>query len=172
MTGTRRRILGVLTLAAASLGVRPQSAQAAAKPGGAAPGDEGRRVFCLYHCDFGDPVRFSQVLTNIDNHYAAYGNDKERIKIVLVAHSQAIKFFLSDHLGTPWEKETTDPEIFRKLSGLSERGLQVNLCQFTFKRLNVASSKVQPASFVSFVQSGVATVGDLQSKGYSYLKVG
>jgi hypothetical protein len=33
----------------------------------------------LYHVDFGDPVRFAQVLNNITNHYAAYNNDPKSL---------------------------------------------------------------------------------------------
>ena len=31
-------------------------------------------IACLYHCDFGDPPRFVQMLQNIANHYSVYGN--------------------------------------------------------------------------------------------------
>ena len=30
---------------------------------------------CVYHCDFGDPARFSQQLRNISNHMAIYNLD-------------------------------------------------------------------------------------------------
>ena len=53
-------------------------------------------VACLYHCDFGDPARFSQMLGNINNHLSVYEFDPLKAKIVIVAHSAGIKFFLND----------------------------------------------------------------------------
>jgi uncharacterized protein len=62
-------------------------------------------VACLYHCDFGDPQRFSQMLQNILNHYSAYDFDSFKLKVVVVAPSAGLKFFLDDLTGTPWEKD-------------------------------------------------------------------
>ena len=30
---------------------------------------------CAYHCDFGDPARIGQMITNINNHLSVYDND-------------------------------------------------------------------------------------------------
>ncbi len=49
-------------------------------------------VACLYHCDFGDTPRFSQMLTNINNHLSAYEFDPMRVKLVIVAHGAGIKY--------------------------------------------------------------------------------
>jgi len=107
---------------------------------------------CLYHCDFGDPQRFSQLLQNMLNHYSAYDFDSFKLKLVVVAHGAGLKFFLEDLSGTPWEKETID--------------------QITYKRLNIDPSKTRKDAFLKFVPSGVATVAELQAKGFGYLKVG
>ena len=56
----------------------------------------------VYHCDFGDAGRFSQQLRNIGNHLAVYNNDPRALKVVIVAHSAGIKFFLKDLADTPW----------------------------------------------------------------------
>ena len=53
-------------------------------------------VACLYHCDFGDPQRFSQMLQNMLNHYSAYEFDSFKLKLVVVAHGAGLKFFLDD----------------------------------------------------------------------------
>ena len=74
-------------------------------------------IACVYHCDFGDPQRFSQMLQNMLNHYAAYEFDSFRLKLVVVAHAAGIKFFLADRTGTPWEQDNIDPE--RSTSDLS-----------------------------------------------------
>ena len=38
-------------------------------------------IACLYHCDFGDPQRFSHMLQNILNHYSAYDFDSFRLSL-------------------------------------------------------------------------------------------
>jgi len=126
----------------------------------------------LYHVDFGEPARFAQVLNNITNHYGAYDNDPKRIKIVIVTHSQGVKYFMTDLSGTPWDKETIDPAIYNRFVELTKLGLEAYLCEITFKRLNLDPTKARAEPFISWVPSGVATVGELQSKGYGYLKVG
>ena len=73
MSTTRRGMIGALAASGASLA----ATAALAAPGAARP----RRVkkdtdfACLYHCDFGDPQRFSQMLQNMNNHYSAYEFD-------------------------------------------------------------------------------------------------
>jgi len=129
-------------------------------------------VACLYHCDFGDPQRFSAMLQNMNNHFSAYDFDSFKLKLVMVVHSAGIKFFLDDLKGTPWEKETIDPDIYKRFAGLTKYGVEAYLCQITYKRLNIDLAKTRADEFLKFVPSGVATVAELQSKGFAYLKVG
>lgn len=129
-------------------------------------------VACLYHCDYGDNARFAQTLNNISNHYSAYGADPFGLQLVIVAHSVAVKYFLSTREGTPWKDETIDPALFERVTALAKNGLKVYLCEITFKRLKFDMAKVKDVPFISFVPSGVATVAALQSKGFAYLKVG
>jgi intracellular sulfur oxidation DsrE/DsrF family protein len=168
MTTLRRGMLGLFGLAAS---------------GFAAAAAEGKHLTfsdlkkfsgtaVLYHVDFGEPARFAQVLNNITNHYGAYDNDPNSIKIVIVTHSQGVKYFITDLSGTPWEKESIDPAIYNRFVELTKLGLEAYLCEVTFKRLKLDPAKAKAEPFISWVPSGVATVGDLQSKGYSYLKVG
>ena len=86
-------------------------------------------IACLYHCDFGDPQRFSQMLQNMLNHYSAYEFDTFKLKLVVVAHGAGIKFFLDDRTGTPWEKETIDPELYKRFVGLTKYGVEAYLCR-------------------------------------------
>jgi intracellular sulfur oxidation DsrE/DsrF family protein len=127
---------------------------------------------CLYHCDFGDPQRFSQMLQNMLNHYSTYEFDSFKLKLVVVAHGAGLKFFLEDLSGTPWEREKIDPEIYKRFAGLTKYGAEAYLCQITYKRLNIDPGKTRKDPFLKFVPSGVATVAELQSKGFAYLKVG
>jgi intracellular sulfur oxidation DsrE/DsrF family protein len=129
-------------------------------------------IACLYHCDFGDPKRFSQMLQNMLNHYSAYDFDSFKLKLVVVAHGAGLKFFLEDLSGTPWEKETVDPDIYKRFVGLTKYGAEGYLCQITYKRLKIDPAKTRKDAFLKFVPSGVATVAELQAKGFGYLKVG
>ncbi|MBY0363358.1 MAG: DsrE family protein [Phreatobacter sp.] len=129
-------------------------------------------VACLYHCDFGDPPRFVQMLTNIGNHFSAYDANPFAVQLVIVAHGAGVKFFLESLEGTSWRDEAMVPQIFDRVLAQAKNGLKVHLCDITFQRLNLDRSKVRTADFITFVPSGVATVAALQSKGFAYLKIG
>jgi intracellular sulfur oxidation DsrE/DsrF family protein len=129
-------------------------------------------VACLYHCDFGDPARFSQMLVNIGNHYSAYGSNPFDLQLCIVAHGAGVKFFLESLDGTPWVDEVTVPKIFERVESLSKNGLMIYLCDITFERQKLDREKARKAPFVKFVPSGVATVAALQSRGYGYMKIG
>ena len=129
-------------------------------------------IACLYHCDFGDPQRFSQMLQNMLNHYSAYEFDNFKLRLVVVVHGAGIKFFLADRTGTPWEKDSIDPEIYQRFVGLTKYGVEAYLCQITYKRLKIDPAKTRQDAFLKFVPSGVATVAELQGKGFAYIKVG
>jgi intracellular sulfur oxidation DsrE/DsrF family protein len=129
-------------------------------------------IACLYHCDFGDPQRFSQMLQNMLNHYSAYEFDSFRLKLVAVAHGAGLKFFLEDRAGTPWENDHIDPQLYQRFVGLTKYGAEAYLCRITYKRLNIDPAKTRKDAFLKFVPSGVATVAELQAKGFAYIKVG
>jgi len=129
-------------------------------------------VACLYHCDFGDPQRFSQLLTNINNHLSVYEFDTLRVKIVLVVHGAGLKFFLEDLTDTPWAKDNIDPDLYKRFTGLTKFGVEAYLCEITYTRQKIDMAKTRKDKFLKFVPSGVATVAELQTKGFAYLKVG
>lgn len=171
MTKTsRRNFIGALALSGATIG----ASRALANPGklDLASLKKDTDVACLYHCDFGDPARFSQMLTNINNHLSAYEFDPMRIKIVIVAHGAGIKFFLEDLSGTTWENDKIDPDIYKRFVGLTKFEVEAYLCQITYTRQKIDPSKTRKDAFLKFVPSGVATVAELQSKGFAYLKIG
>ena len=170
-TTSRRRFLGALAVSGATL--------SAARIAGAAPGTlkmsdvkKDTDIACLYHCDFGDARRFGQMLTNINNHLSVYEFDPFKVKIVIVAHGAGIKFFLDDLADTSWAKDTIDPELYKRFTGLTKFGVEAYLCEITYKRQNIDKAKTRQDAFLKFVPSGVATVAELQSKGFAYLKVG
>jgi intracellular sulfur oxidation DsrE/DsrF family protein len=169
-TTSRRSFIGAMALSGAALG----ASRVSAAPAKLSMGDikKDTDLACLYHCDFGDPQRFSQMLTNMNNHLSAYEFDPMRIKLVIVAHGPGIKFFLADRSGTPWEKDQIDEDIYKRLAGLAKFDVEAYLCEITYKRSNIDLAKTRDDPFLKFVPSGVAAVGELQSKGFAYLKVG
>ncbi len=171
MLKNRREIIGALAASGAIV------ASTSGVQGSPLPLDMGKvkkdtDFACLYHCDFGDPQRFSQMLNNINNHMSAYDFDPMKVKIVTVVHAAGLKFFLEDLSGTPWEKDTIDPDLYKRFAGLSKYGVEGYLCQITYKRLKIDPAKTRKDTFLKFVPSGVATVAELQSKGFGYIKVG
>lgn len=129
-------------------------------------------VACVYHVDYGDPPRFVQTLTNISNHYSAYGANPFDLQIALVAHGPGVKFFMESLENTPWKEEVMVPQIFERIEAVSKLGMKVHLCNITFERLKLDREKARKAGFIDFVPSGVATVAALQSKGFAYIKIG
>lgn len=129
-------------------------------------------ISCLYHCDFGDPKRFDAMLRNMNNHLEIYGFDPFQIKLVTVCHGPGVQYYLKDLAGTPWAEAKLDPEFPDRIAGLAKYGVEHYLCSITFKRLKIPHDKIREAPHVKLVPSGVATVGDLQSKGFAYLKSG
>jgi intracellular sulfur oxidation DsrE/DsrF family protein len=169
-TTSRRGFIGALAASGATLTATSLSANPAKLDLGQLKKDTD--VACLYHCDFGDQQRFSQMLTNINNHLSVYEFDTLRVKIVVVAHGAGLKFFLEDLSDTPWAKDSINPELYKRFTGLSKFGVEGYLCEITYKRQKIDMAKTRKDSFLKFVPSGVATVAALQGKGYAYLKVG
>ena len=167
---SRRGFLGALAASGATLGAtRVAAAPDKLDPTGIKKDTD---VACVYHCDFGDPGRFGQMLTNISNHLSVYEFDPFKVKIVVVAHGAGIKFFLADLSGTNWANETIDPELYQRFAGLTKYGVEGYLCEITYKRQNIDLAKTRNDPFLKFVPSGVATVAELQTKGFAYIKVG
>ena len=167
----RREIIGALTASGAVLAAAG-GARANPIPLDLEKLKKDTDIACVYHCDFGDPQRFSQMLQNMLNHYSAYEFDTFKLKLVIVAHAAGLKFFLDDLSGTPWANDKIDPEIYKRFVGLAKYGVEAYLCQITYKRLNIDPAKTRKDAFLKFVPSGVATVAELQTKGFAYLKVG
>jgi intracellular sulfur oxidation DsrE/DsrF family protein len=171
MTMTSRRgILGALALSGATL----TATRLAAAPDklDIAAVKKDTDVAVLYHCDFGDAQRFSQLLTNMNNHLSVYEFDTMRVKLVIVAHGPGIKFFLDDLSGTPWANDKIDPDLYKRFVGLTKFGVEAYLCEITYKRNNIDLAKTKTDTALRFVPSGVATVAELQGKGFAYIKVG
>ena len=171
MTNTSRRgLLGALavsgaTLAASRVAAAPDKLDLSSLK-------KDTDIACLYHCDFGDPARFGQLLTNMNNHLSVYEFDNMRVKLVIVTHGAGVQFFMDDLTDTPWANNKIDPDLYKRFTGLTKFVVEAYLCEITFKRDKIDRAKAKKDPFLKFVPSGVATVAELQSKGFAYLKVG
>jgi intracellular sulfur oxidation DsrE/DsrF family protein len=127
-------------------------------------------IAVVYHCDFPQEARFSAMLTNISNHLSVYDNDPFKIKIVVVAHGPGVKFFMKDLSESPWENEYINiSELTKKEKDLTLYGVEYYICNITLTRLKLNPDKLH--EFTKIVPSGVGTIGELQSKGFAYIKV-
>jgi intracellular sulfur oxidation DsrE/DsrF family protein len=169
-TPSRRGFLGALAVSGATLAA--SRAVAAPEKLDMSQLKKDTDVACLYHCDFGDPNRFGQLLTNMNNHLSVYEFDNMRVKLVIVTHGAGVQFFLDDLTGTPWADNKIDPDLYKRFTGLTKFGVEAYLCEITFKRNKIDFAKAKQDPFLKFVPSGVATVAELQGKGFAYVKVG
>ena len=71
-----------------------------------------------------------------------------------------------------WADNKIDPDLYKRFTGLTKFGVEAYLCEITFKRNKIDPAKAKQDSFLKFVPSGVATVAELQAKGFGYIKVG
>jgi intracellular sulfur oxidation DsrE/DsrF family protein len=167
---SRRGFLGALAVSGATIA----ASRAAAAPDKLNLSELKKEtdIACLYHCDFGDPNRFGQLLTNMNNHLSVYEFDNMRVKLVIVTHGAGVQFFLDGLTDTPWANNKIDPELYKRFTGLTKFGVEAYLCEITFKRNKIDLAKAKQDSFLKFVPSGVATVAELQAKGFGYIKVG
>ena len=170
MPGFQRR--GLVTALAVGTGLGMRAALAAPPMLKMADIQKEGDVACLYHCDFADERRFSQMLDNIRNHLEAYNFDPLALRIVIVAHAGGIRFFLTDLVGTPWEKDVVNKDIFGRMAALGGYGVQGLLCAVTFAKNKISQDRARAEPWLRMVPSGVATVGALQGKGFAYIKIG
>jgi len=166
----RRGFLGVLAVSGATIA----ASRAVAAPAQLNLSElkKDTDIACLYHCDFGDPNRFGQLLTNMNNHLSVYEFDNMRVKLVIVTHGAGVQFFLDDLTDTPWANNKIDPDLYKRFTALTKFGVESYLCEITFKRNKIDLAKAKTDPFLKFVPSGVATVAELQAKGFGYIKVG
>ncbi len=129
-------------------------------------------VAVLYHCDFGQIDRFTTMMRNIGNHLSVYNYDPFKIKIVVIAHGPGVKYFMKDLSGSPWENERAEldkaHEVVKNL--LQYGALDIYICKITLQRLKLKEESFY--DYVKFVPSGVGAIGEMQAKGYAYIKVG
>ena len=136
--------------------------------------DDGARKV-VYHADFADPRRFSAMLTSINNMVLHYQNEMidYDVRIVFVAHG--IRFLTSDKLeNTPFAEDKTMAERRESNTGrlstlASLHDVKLELCDIT--RTGITLDEARLLDGVALVPSGVVRIAELQSQGFSYIKI-
>ena len=144
-----------------------------ASPVAIAEDDGVRKV--VYHADFADPRRFSAMLTSINNMVLHYQNDMVDydVRIVFVAHG--IRFATNDALkNTPFAEDKAMAERRESNTGRlstleSMHEVKLELCDIT--RSGIGLDKAKLLDGVKLVTSGVVRIAELQSQGFSYIKI-
>lgn len=129
----------------------------------------------VYHADYGDPARFSAMLTSIFNMATTYENEFIDYDIRIVFLSQGIKFLTTDRLkGTALvvddeQAKLREPLLIRLKTLHEMQHINLSLCEITLEAVGLDKAKLIPG--VQLVNSGVVEIAKLQSQGFSYLKV-
>jgi intracellular sulfur oxidation DsrE/DsrF family protein len=128
----------------------------------------------VWHVDFGEPRRFSAMLTSIYNMVTTYENELMDYDVRIVLLSRGIRFVTTDKLkGTPFEEDKALAErrnnLMTRLNSLREvSGVKLALCEITRAAVKLDKEKIMQG--VEMVPSGVVEIARLQSEGFSYLK--
>ena len=168
----RREVIGALALGGAA-GAGMARAAAQSRTLGLSDLRKETEVACVYHCDFGNDQRYSQLLRNIHNHLSVYDFDAALAKIVIVAHGTGIKYHLKAFTGTQWERDPPlSGDFDKRMQALAGYGVEVYLCRLTFEAQRIDLSLAKDVPYIRVVPSGVAAIAVLQAKGFGYIKVG
>jgi hypothetical protein len=155
-------LLSLLIIACLSLAYRPALAA-----------DGARQV--VYHADFSDPRRFSAMLTSINNMVVYYKNQLLDYDIHIVFVSHGVRFLTNNKLkDTPFASDAALEErrenLHGRLATLNKvHNVKLELCNITRSEIGLAKDALYEN--VQTVPSGVVRIAELQSEGYSYIKI-
>lgn len=129
----------------------------------------------VYHVDYSDPKRFSAMVTSINNMTNTFQDEIIDYDIRIVFIANGIRFVTDDKLkGTPFAEDAAlaerREELRGRLAALHDvQGVKLELCDITRKSIGLDKEKLYPG--VDLVPSGVVRLAELQSQGFSYIKI-
>lgn len=121
----------------------------------------------------GDLTRFEgYLLSGVANSAEYYKNNLKELKVVVVIHGDAYKFFIKDLKNSPYKDDTKllekQKEIEARLSNLvNNYGVKFVMC-----KQGMLGRKIDPKSlypFVELVENAFIALVDWQNKGYAYI---
>jgi len=83
-----------------------------------------------------------------------------------------VQVYGARRLGTVGYRFTDREALYARIRQLAQLGVEYYMCEITFARNNIPKDKLRPDEFLKWVPSGVGALGELQAKGYGYIKVG
>ncbi len=117
----------------------------------------------IYHIN--DVHNAKAALRNAKNHLEAVGD--ENIDLVVVTHSSGALALVDGTMGEK-DKEGKAIDLRDDIASLANRGVRFQICANTIKGMKIPKEKI--SEFAEIIPSGVATVSELQLKGYTYVK--
>jgi intracellular sulfur oxidation DsrE/DsrF family protein len=136
----------------------------------------GAKVKVVYHADFGDPRRFSSMLTSINNMVMHYSNEFIDYDVRIVFLSHGIRFVTDDPLpNTPFAEDKAlkaqrDNLRGRLMTLATLHNVKLELCDITRTQIGLDKGKLYAP--VTLVPSGVVRITQLQNEeGFAYIKV-
>lgn len=112
----------------------------------------------VYHIN--DSAVAAVALRNVQNHISALGTGNA--EIVVVTHGKGIDFLLEDWTDAQGKSQGD------MVQDLANQGVVFNVCRNTLTGRKIDENQVNMNAVI--VPSGVATVGELQLRGYVYVK--
>lgn len=121
------------------------------------------QIHVVYHIN--DVKEATGALRNAKNHLDAVGD--ENIDMIVVTHSSGAYLLVDGAMGEK-DKEGKPYDFRDAVASLANRGVKFQICANTIKGKKIPKDKI--SEYAEIVPSGVATVAELQNKGYAYVK--
>ena len=137
-------------------------------------GDDGVKKV-VFDLTTGDANAFKQkVLSGIANQKSYYAGKLEELKVAVVIHGDAYKFFIKDLGNSPYKNDVTlakeSGEIGQRLSSLANNGeVEFLMCGNGMQQNKI--DKTTLYSFVKIVPNATIGLIDKQSEGYVYIPI-
>lgn len=161
-------VLAVLTLALSGTAFAQGMAQGNGYMHSSSFDDNGGPVGSVYHSQkvvyhIDEPTKFKLLLGNVQNQINAFKGLDADLEIIVVANGQGYGFLLSEgnslNIDNPWASKVQD---------LAAQGVVFEICNNTMNGNNIQKTDLLPV--VSIVPAAVATMTELQMRGYAYLR--
>jgi len=142
-------ILGVTAVALSAIVMNPAQAASDAHPFATA--------HYVIQVSEGDPARWNLAMNNAANLQKHYGPDK--VDVVIVAYGPGLKMLLKN------------AKTAKRVDSLTSAGVEFDACHNTMKAMAKKTGHMPAlASGAKIVPGGVVRIGELEQKGYSYIK--
>ena len=137
-------------------------------------GDEGVKKV-VFDLTTGDMHVFKQkVLSGISYHKSYYEGKLEELKVAVVIHGDAYKFFIKNLADSPYKNDTAlakeSEEIGQRLLTLAKSSdVEFLMCATGMERKKIDKTTIY--NYVKFVPNATIGLIDKQSEGYVYIPI-